>query len=119
MAAEPLAIVGIGCRFPGADSPNALYANLIAGTNSVLAIPEERVLLKRHAVASDRHARIPDFGGFLSDVTAFDSALFRFSPREAEATCSMSRLGSAGGRRDFAGRPARHVRTGLRGRACH
>lgn len=92
MPADPIAIVGIGCRFPGADSPDALYANLIAGTNSVLAIPEERLLLKRHARASERHAKIPDFGGFLSDVTAFDAALFRFSPREVEATDPQQRL---------------------------
>jgi polyketide synthase len=92
MRVEPLAIVGIGCRLPGASSADALYANLLAGKNSIRAIPDDRALLKRHAHARETRERIPDYGGFLADMTAFDAALFRFSAREAEATDPQQRL---------------------------
>ena len=89
---EPLAIVGIGCRLPGASSPNDLYSNLLAGKNSIRAIPDERELLKRHTSAAEPRNCIPDYGGFLDDIAAFDAALFRFSAREVEATDPQQRL---------------------------
>lgn len=92
MRVEPLAIIGIGCRLPGASSADSLYSNLLAGTNSIRAIPDDRALLKRHAQAREVRERIPDYGGFLDDMTAFDAALFRFSAREAEATDPQQRL---------------------------
>src|SRR5260221_4162368 len=41
-AAAPIAIIGMGCRFPGADSPEALWRLLSEGQNMVREVPPDR-----------------------------------------------------------------------------
>jgi Polyketide synthase modules and related proteins len=95
-SAEPIAIIGIGCRLPGgADSPEALWELLSAGRDAVVDVPADRWELRRFFdgdsdLAGKTHARQ---GGFLREkIDAFDAAFFGFSPREAESLDPQQRL---------------------------
>src|SRR5215470_2461752 len=79
---EPIAIVGMACRFPGgATSPEALFEVLDRGEDAVIEAPAQRF----PAGAARRDARDPQaralrWGGFLrEDVAAFDAAYFGIS----------------------------------------
>ena len=92
---EPIALVGIGCRFPGgADTPERFWNLLRDGVDAVSAVPANRW---------DRDALYdpdPDApgkmylreGAFLEDVETFDAAFFGISPREAVRLDPQQRL---------------------------
>ena len=75
---EPIAIVGIGCRFPGADGPEAFWRLLRDGSDGVGPIPGSR-----WDAEALKDLNIPHRGGFLQDVAEFDADFFGISPREA------------------------------------
>lgn len=84
-ANDPIAIVGIGCRFPGgANDPESFWKLLREGRDCVSSAPLERWLA--------RDENRPWQGGFLDDIAAFDSALFGISPREAERMDPQQRM---------------------------
>ncbi|HVC89127.1 MAG TPA: type I polyketide synthase, partial [Acidobacteriaceae bacterium] len=83
---DPIAIVGIGCRYPGASNPEELWRNLLAGTESVGPYPGGRFaeLDRLYEQVRSKHARLfTDRGGFLPDIAGFDSQFFEISPRES------------------------------------
>ena len=85
---EPIAIIGMGCRFPGqSDTPEQFWQLLAQGVDAVVAMPEER----RSRPADDPH-RPPCYGGFLTDVAAFDPTFFGISPRETNWMDPQQRL---------------------------
>ncbi|MER5889402.1 beta-ketoacyl synthase N-terminal-like domain-containing protein [Streptomyces sp. NPDC001941] len=87
--AEPIAVVGIGCRFPGGiDTPAAYWEFLVAGREAVGDIPEER--WAAYPPAALRGA--PRRGAFLDDAAAFDAEFFGVTPREAELIDPQQRL---------------------------
>ncbi|MFF7943465.1 type I polyketide synthase [Nocardia gamkensis] len=78
---EPVAVIGMGCRFPGgADDPESFWTLLSDGVDAVS---------ERPARATDDAART---GAFLSAVDGFDAAFFGISPREAAALDPQHRL---------------------------
>lgn len=92
---EPIAIVGIGCRFPGGvRSPEDLYELLINKRSGIVEVPADR-----WDAAAFYH---PDFrkpgrihvtrGGFLENVDQFDPAFFGISPQEAHRMDPHQRL---------------------------
>lgn len=95
MNSEPIAIVGIACRFPGdVSSPEDLLALLRSKRSGIVDVPSDRW---------DRNAFYhPDFrkpghiharrGGFLSRVAEFDAAFFGISPNEAKRMDPQQRL---------------------------
>jgi acyl transferase domain-containing protein len=86
---EPVALVGIGCRFPGgADNPEALWALLARGGDAVGARPAGH----RGASAAGGTTQALERGGFLGDVAGFDAAFFGISPREAVEMDPQQRL---------------------------
>ncbi len=85
-APAAMAIVGMSCRFPGSIGPEAYYRSLIGGTDLFSPPPRER-----WAWCGDDRIRVPKMG-VLDDVFAFDNALFRISPREAETIDPHQRL---------------------------
>ncbi|HXW80531.1 MAG TPA: beta-ketoacyl synthase N-terminal-like domain-containing protein, partial [Acidimicrobiales bacterium] len=95
-ADEPIAIIGMGCRFPGgADSPQRFWDLLRAGTDAVVDVPPSRW------EASEFYDPDPDVplkmytskGGFLSGpVDEFDAETFGIAPREAMAMDPQQRL---------------------------
>ncbi|UGT44213.1 aminotransferase class I/II-fold pyridoxal phosphate-dependent enzyme [Nocardia yamanashiensis] len=91
--AQPIAIVGLDCRFPQAPDAHALWQLLLAGTDAVTEVPAQRWQ------AADLHD--PDGGpgtvnnrngGFLCDADAFDYEFFGITPREAAAMDPQQRL---------------------------
>ena len=78
---DSIAIVGLGCRFPGADSPAAFWELLRQGRSAIAAAPSDPW---RAASAQPAAAQSSNWGGFLSSVDQFDAAFFGITPREAK-----------------------------------
>jgi acyl transferase domain-containing protein/NADPH:quinone reductase-like Zn-dependent oxidoreductase/NADP-dependent 3-hydroxy acid dehydrogenase YdfG len=81
----PIAIIGIGCRYPGAANVDELWQNLLAGRDSIGPYPGERFpsLDRAYASAGKAGGLLTNEGGFLPGIDAFDAQFFELSPREA------------------------------------
>ncbi len=93
--AEPVAVVGIGCRFPGGVvGPEGYWTFLANGGDAISEIPSERwdadAFYDPDPFAPGRMSS--KWGGFLSDVAGFDADFFGISPREAEAMDPQQRV---------------------------
>ncbi len=94
-AAEPVAVVGIGCRFPGGVvGPEAYWTFLANGGDAIGEIPPDRwnadEFYDPDTFAPGRMSS--KWGGFLPDVAGFDADFFGISPREAEAMDPQQRV---------------------------
>ncbi|MFC7106383.1 type I polyketide synthase [Nonomuraea rubra] len=92
---EPVAVVGIGCRFPGdAGSPDAFWDLLCAARNTTRPLPAERWRpYENHS--PEYAAALRDavrHGSFLNDIEGFDAEFFGLSPREAELMDPQQRI---------------------------
>jgi acyl transferase domain-containing protein/NADPH:quinone reductase-like Zn-dependent oxidoreductase/SAM-dependent methyltransferase/acyl carrier protein len=94
-AGEPIAIVGIGCRFPGgADSPRSFWRLLENGIDAISEVPADRWSL---GFFVDPNPSSPGrmysrCGGFLAGIDNFDAAFFGLAPREAATMDPQQRL---------------------------
>ncbi|WP_248001499.1 type I polyketide synthase [Streptomyces sp. RPA4-5] len=85
---EPIAIVGMACRFPGgARTPEALWSLLAGDADAMTAFPVDRGW-----DLTGRSGSYAAVGGFLDGVAEFDATLFGISPREALAMDPQQRL---------------------------
>jgi acyl transferase domain-containing protein/acyl carrier protein len=91
---EPIAIIGIGCRFPGADGPAAYWRLLSQGIDAISEVPADRWSLDAFYDPDPAKSGkvITRWGGFVDQVDAFDAGFFRFSPREAARIDPQQRL---------------------------
>ena len=92
---EPIAIVGMGCRFPGgAHDPEAFWRLLEAGGDAIVEVPHDRwdVDAWFDAEPATPGKMSTRWGGFLDRVDGFDAAFFGISPREATRMDPQQRL---------------------------
>ncbi|MGW1274746.1 type I polyketide synthase, partial [Streptomyces sp. NPDC002491] len=98
LADDPLAIIGMGCRFPGGvETPEQFWDLLLQGEDSIGGFPTDRGWDNLTAFddldGTGRGASAyPRRGGFLSGVGGFDAEFFGVSPREALAMDPQQRL---------------------------
>ncbi|MEM6331060.1 MAG: beta-ketoacyl synthase N-terminal-like domain-containing protein, partial [Planctomycetota bacterium] len=80
-AREPIAVVGIGCRLPGAASPDAYWRMLEGGQVGIRRVPADRWDADALAADTPKQAgRIAsDRGGFIDGADRFDAAFFGIS----------------------------------------
>jgi phthiocerol/phenolphthiocerol synthesis type-I polyketide synthase C len=91
---DPVAIIGIGCRFPSADGPEAFWRLLAGGVDAIKEVPSDRWRLDE---LYDSDATAPGkmstrWGGFLGDIDRFDATFFGIAPREAAHIDPQQRL---------------------------
>jgi 6-methylsalicylic acid synthase len=94
-APEPIAIIGIGCRFPGdVTAPESFWRLLMEGRNTAAEVPEDRWDYYRELGPSfDSAVRTAiRNGNFLDRIEEFDAEFFRISPREASLMDPQQRL---------------------------
>ncbi|MFH9349540.1 acyltransferase domain-containing protein [Kitasatospora sp. NPDC017646] len=82
-APEPVAVVGIGCRFPGGPDPASFWRLLVEGGDAVGPVPAARRELLNDRVR---------WGGFIDGIDRFDPLFFGISPREAVQMDPQQRL---------------------------
>src|SRR5437660_3988478 len=91
---EPVAIVGLGCRLPGANTPEAFWQVLRDGVETLIEVPSDRwdteSLYHLDPAVADKKACYK--GGFLEGIDFFDPHFFRISPREAAHIDPQQRL---------------------------
>lgn len=97
---KDMAIIGLACRLPGADNPEEFWNNMKNGKNCVGKFPQERLnewldiytnkVIYQFLFGLDKPEKKEDVmknttvGGFLKDVSQFDSSFFGISPKEAK-----------------------------------
>lgn len=91
---DPIAVVGIGCRFPGADGPEAYWRLLRDGVDAITEVPWDRWDVDAYydpkpGTPGKMYTRR---GGFLSQVDRFDALFFRIMPKEAVQIDPQQRL---------------------------
>src|SRR5580704_12562974 len=82
---EPIAIVGVGLRLPGADNESSLWQMLADGVDAISEVPGDRWDLDAYYDPDpDKPGKMNTrHGGFLREVDQFDAEFFGVSPREA------------------------------------
>ncbi|MCZ0976100.1 beta-ketoacyl synthase N-terminal-like domain-containing protein [Streptomyces albulus] len=92
-AVEPVAVVGIGCRFPGGvTSPEDLWHLVAEGRDVIGPFPQDRGWDLEKLAGGGEGSSLTQVGGFVDDVAGFDPGFFGISPREAVAMDPQQRI---------------------------
>jgi acyl transferase domain-containing protein/acyl carrier protein len=91
---EAIAIVGMGCRLPGAPNPESFWQLLCDGRDAITEVPADRWDVKRlfDPDPSRPGTMVSRWGGFLERIDKFDAQFFGISPREAPHLDPRQRL---------------------------
>lgn len=91
---EPIAIIGMACRFPGnCSTPADFFQFLMDGNDAVTEIPmERRLLVGEEAATEESDTSAARWGAFLPAIEMFDASFFEISPREAARMDPQHRL---------------------------
>ncbi|GAA4902226.1 type I polyketide synthase [Streptomonospora salina] len=83
-APEPIALVGMDVRFPGAEGKDAFFDLLMSSGDGIGPVPPDRWPAEEFTRERGDAARMnTSEGGFLADISSFDNAFFGVSPAEA------------------------------------
>ncbi|WP_338784975.1 type I polyketide synthase [Streptomyces sp. DG1A-41] len=87
--AEPVAVVGVGCRLPGGvHGPDGYWRLMSEGVDAIRSVPEDRWRDFTAFPPADAHPH----GGYLDDIAGFDADFFRVTPREAAVMDPQQRI---------------------------
>lgn len=87
---EPIAIIGLACRFPGgANTPDAFWQLLDQGIDTVEEVPAERWHIDDYVGSGSIKTR---YGSFIDRVDEFDADFFRITPKEAASMDPQQRI---------------------------
>jgi acyl transferase domain-containing protein/acyl carrier protein/SAM-dependent methyltransferase len=86
---EPIAVIGMGCKFPGANSPEEYWDLLDAGRVMTTEPPPARFPTKSHARSTEQTVFLSNF---LDDIASFDHRFFHKSSREAASMDPQQRI---------------------------
>ena len=91
---DPIAIIGIGCRFPGAENPEQFWELLSNAVHAISSVPSERWDIDQFyspepGTPGKMNSR---YGGFLNNIDQFDAGFFGISAEEAERIDPQQRL---------------------------
>src|SRR5262245_43497239 len=91
-AREPIAIVGMACRYPGGiEDADSLWAAVVEGRDGISPLPTDRGW-DAFATVFDMTSVLSGSGGFLGGATEFDPDFFGISPREASGMSPQQRV---------------------------
>jgi len=93
--AEPVAVVGIGCRFPGdVTGPESFWDLLVEGRDAISRVPADRwdadAFYDPDPLTPGRMTT--KWGGFVPNIAGFDAEFFGITPREAAAMDPQQRM---------------------------
>ncbi|NOY17301.1 MAG: acyltransferase domain-containing protein [Gammaproteobacteria bacterium] len=91
---EPVAIIGMACRFPGGSNPEKFWSSLHNGVDCISEIPADRWDVDAYydpdpTVKGRMNTR---WGGFINDIAEFSPSFFRITPYEAERMDPQQRI---------------------------
>ncbi|NEO71583.1 type I polyketide synthase [Moorena sp. SIO3H5] len=91
---EPIAIIGLGCRFPKSPNTEVFWQLLEQGMDAVTEVPKERWDIEQYYDPNpDATGKMyTRFANFITDVDKFDPEFFKISPREAKKLDPQHRL---------------------------
>ena len=94
LGGEPIAIVGMACRFPGAPDLDTFWRLLVEGKNSVTEADPNSGVGRMGELFGDSQVQNQAcrFGAFVDDLDLFDASFFRISPVEAELLDPQQRM---------------------------
>ena len=87
-----IAVVGMSCRFPGANDPAGFWRNLREGVESISFFSEDELLKAGFPAAMLRDPSFVPAHGAVADPCAFDAAFFGISQREVEVIDPQHRV---------------------------
>jgi amino acid adenylation domain-containing protein len=91
---EPIAIIGVGCRFPGAENVQAFWKLLREGREAISEVPPDRWNIDEFYSSDQAQPgkMMSRWGGFIEQVDSFDWRAFRLLPREVKQMDPQHRL---------------------------
>ncbi|KAK2037940.1 ketoacyl-synt-domain-containing protein [Colletotrichum somersetense] len=89
MPPNAIAVVGVGCKFPGAESVEDFWRMLDVGESKLSEPPSGRFATHQHQRDTDKTVY---FGNYLDDIASFDHRFFKKSGREAASLDPQQRL---------------------------
>ena len=94
MQLEPIAIIGIGCRFPGAENPEAFWSMIRDGIDGISEIPKSRWDADSYYDSDQSKPGKANtrWGGFLENIDRFEPQFFGIAPKEAVTMDPQQRL---------------------------
>uniref|UniRef100_UPI0025C5BC11 non-ribosomal peptide synthetase/type I polyketide synthase n=1 Tax=Flavobacterium sp. TaxID=239 RepID=UPI0025C5BC11 len=95
MNSEPIAVIGMSCRFPGAQDLETFLENLKTGIDSITEVPKSRWEIDdffSNKEEIDGYQMNTRWGGFINAIDEFDASFFEISPREAKLMDPQQRI---------------------------
>ncbi|WP_062053012.1 hybrid non-ribosomal peptide synthetase/type I polyketide synthase [Aquimarina longa] len=92
---EPIAVIGMSCRFPGAQDLETFWENLKSGVDAITEVPMNRWKIDDFFSSNeeiDGNKMNTRWGGFIDTIDEFDASFFGISPREAKLMDPQQRI---------------------------